>query len=71
MQGSAFERLVNEGDQIAMGETLLHFDAEKIAQAGYEDTVMITVTNTADFLDVVALAQHQEIKAGDQLLAIF
>ena len=54
-----------------MGETLLHFDAEKIAQAGYEDTVMITVTNTADFLDVVALAQHQEIKAGDQLLAIF
>jgi PTS system beta-glucosides-specific IIC component len=49
----------------------LHFDAEKIAQAGYEDTVMITVTNTADFLDVVALAQHQEIKAGDQLLAIF
>ncbi|MGH1892685.1 beta-glucoside-specific PTS transporter subunit IIABC [Enterococcus entomosocium] len=71
MQGSAFERLVNEGDQITMGETLLHFDAEKIAQAGYEDTVMITVTNTADFLDVVALAQNQEIKAGDQLLAIF
>jgi len=58
-------------DQITVGETLLHFDSEKIAQAGYEDTVMITVTNTADFLDVVALAQHQEIQAGDQLLAIF
>ncbi|MCT8192389.1 PTS glucose transporter subunit IIA, partial [Pseudomonas monteilii] len=71
MQGSAFERLVNEGDLITVGETLLHFDSEKIAQAGYEDTVMITVTNTADFLDVVALAQHQEIQAGDQLLAIF
>ena len=43
----------------------------KIAAAGYEDTVMITVTNTMNFLDVVALAAHQEVQAGDQLLAVF
>lgn len=71
MQGDGFTRQVNDGDTFSAGQALLHFDSAKIAAAGYEDTVMITVTNTMNFLDVVALAAHQEVQAGDQLLAVF
>ncbi|WP_430611322.1 beta-glucoside-specific PTS transporter subunit IIABC [Enterococcus sp. DIV0876] len=71
MQGDGFSRQVNEGDTFVTGQALLHFDSAKIALAGYEDTVMITVTNTINFLDVVALAAHQDVQAGDQLLAVF
>ncbi|WP_461203052.1 beta-glucoside-specific PTS transporter subunit IIABC [Enterococcus sp. N342-3-1-2] len=71
MQGDGFTRQVNDGDTFSAGQALLHFDSAKIAAAGYEDTVMITVTNTMNFLDVVALAAHQDVQAGDQLLAVF
>ncbi|KPG70040.1 beta-glucoside-specific PTS transporter subunit IIABC [Enterococcus sp. RIT-PI-f] len=71
MQGDGFTRQVNDGDTFSAGQALLHFDSAKIAAAGYEDTVMITVTNTMNFLDVVALAAHQEVQAGEQLLAVF
>lgn len=71
MQGDGFSRQVNVGDTFVTGQALLHFDSAKIALAGYEDTVMITVTNTINFLDVVALAAYQDVQAGDQLLAVF
>ena len=71
LQGAAFERLINEGDILVKGQELLHFDSEKINAAGYEDTVMITVTNTSNYLDVLAINKSTTIRVGEDLLAVF
>lgn len=71
MQGESFVREVNEGERIELGQVLLCFDSEKIQAAGYDDTVMITVTNTTDYLDVVPATIHQEVQEKEQFLAVF
>lgn len=71
LQGAAFERLVNDGDKITQGQTLLQFDSAKITEAGYDDTVMITVTNTPNYLDVIPANENKTIKASEKLLAVF
>lgn len=71
MQGESFVREVNEGDHIHSGQKLLRFDSQKIEDAGYEDTVMITVTNTSDYLDVIPATDSKQVSANDQFLAVF
>lgn len=71
MQGESFVREVNEGDHIHSGQKLLRFDSQKIGDAGYEDTVMITVTNTSDYLDVIPATDSKQVSANDQFLAVF
>lgn len=71
MKGESFVREVNEGDHIHSGQKLLRFDSQKIGDAGYEDTVMITVTNTSDYLDVIPATDSKQVSANDQFLAVF
>ncbi|SER82701.1 PTS system, beta-glucosides-specific IIC component [Isobaculum melis] len=71
LEGAAFERLINDGDAINQGQALLRFDTEKIKAAGYDDTVMITVTNTANYLDVIPANETSTVKANEKLLAVF
>ena len=71
MQGESFVREVNEGDHIHSGQKLLRFDSQKIREAGYEDTVMITVTNTSDYLDVIPATDNKQVSANEQFLAVF
>lgn len=70
MQGEGFERLVDDGNSINQGQPLLRFDSEKINAAGYEDTVMITVTNTANYLDVIPVVENDEINSSEKLLVV-
>ena len=53
LDGQFYTAFVKEGDQVKKGETLLTFEADKIAEAGYELTTPIIVTNTGQYLDVV------------------
>ena len=71
MKGESFIREVNEGDSIHPGQELLRFDSQKIQEAGYEDTVMITVTNTSNYLDVIPATEMKQVSASDQFLAVF
>ncbi|HFI0393483.1 TPA: glucose PTS transporter subunit IIA [Streptococcus suis] len=57
MNGNGFEKLVAAGDKVKAGTPLAKFDAAKIAEAGLDDTTMIIVTNTADFTEVLPLAE--------------
>ncbi|KYG29565.1 beta-glucoside-specific PTS transporter subunit IIABC [Alkalihalobacillus trypoxylicola] len=53
LDGQFFTTHVQEGDLIKKGDTLLSFDTEKIAEAGFDLTTPIIVTNTGQYLDVV------------------
>ena len=48
MKGDGFECLVNEGDEVKLGQPLIRFSREKIKAAGYSDTVAVLLTNSDD-----------------------
>lgn len=52
MNGEGFTPHVAKGDQVVAGQPLLTFDHEKVAQAGYADTVITIVTNSGSFTTV-------------------
>ncbi|MBF0787912.1 MULTISPECIES: PTS beta-glucoside transporter subunit IIBCA [unclassified Streptococcus] len=69
MDGDGFEKLVAVGDTVSAGTPLAKFDASKIAAAGLDDTTMVIVTNTADFVAVEALASGT-VTHGDVFIKI-
>lgn len=52
--GKYFESFVENGSRIKAGETLVIFDIEKIKAEGYDLTTPVIVTNTNEYIDVVA-----------------
>lgn len=49
------------------GDLLISFDIEEIQKAGYDITTPVLVSNTADYLDILA---KKEGKAGEELITI-
>jgi len=49
MGGKGFKLCVRQGDAVKNGQTLVEFDREEIKAAGYLGTVMMAVTNSAEF----------------------
>ena len=48
MQGEGFTAYVEEGAEVKAGQKLLGFDREAIKKAGYNDTVVMLLTNSDD-----------------------
>ncbi len=48
MQGEGFTAFVEEGAEVKAGQKLLGFDRAAIAKAGYNDTVVMLLTNSDD-----------------------
>ena len=48
MQGEGFTAFVEEGAEVKAGQKLLGFDREAIKNAGYNDTVVMLLTNSDD-----------------------
>ncbi|MBO6291734.1 MAG: PTS transporter subunit EIIC [Selenomonas sp.] len=49
LNGEGFEALVKAGDKVTAGTPLIKFDKEVIKAAGYGTTVIMAVTNSADY----------------------
>ncbi|MFT8824849.1 MAG: beta-glucoside-specific PTS transporter subunit IIABC [Liquorilactobacillus mali] len=49
LNGKYFETKVKQGQHVKQGEELIVFDSEKIKAAGYDNTVMMIVTNTKQY----------------------
>ena len=52
MEGNGFEALVKQGDKVILGQPLINFDLDKIAEAGYADVVIVVLTNSDNFKEV-------------------
>ncbi len=55
MNGDGFTKHVNEGDKVKKGTPIVSFDIDKIKAAGYDTTVSVIVSNTADFAEVTGV----------------
>lgn len=48
LKGKYFNSFVKEGDRVALGQELLQFDYMQIENAGYENTVIMVITNSSE-----------------------
>lgn len=69
LNGENFESFVEQGASVSKGDKLVSFDIEAIHQAGFSTTTPIIVTNTADYLDVVPVAEN-EVKKNQEILKV-
>lgn len=69
MNGEGFMPHVAKGDQVVAGQPLLTFDREKVAQAGYADTVITIVTNSGSF-STVEPQVNRDLAAGEVAVII-
>lgn len=69
LRGQYFDAKVSQGQHVTAGEPLGSFDIEKIADAGYDPTLIMAITNTADFANVEPIETNQ-VKNGDPLVAV-
>src|SRR5699024_12884355 len=53
-KGKGFAVRVKTGDHVQKGQELIRFDLDDLRKAGYDVTSPVIVTNSDDFLDVVA-----------------
>ncbi|TWS94034.1 sucrose-specific PTS transporter subunit IIBC [Streptococcus sp. sy018] len=69
MNGKGFVQNVKANQTVKAGDVLGTFDSKAIADAGLDDTTMVIVTNTADFVAVETLASGN-VQEGSKLLQV-
>ena len=69
MNGEGFDVAVAKGDRVNAGDTLVTVDFDKVREAGYSTTTLMTVLNTA-LLKTVAPKTDVDVKAGDEVIAV-
>jgi PTS system beta-glucosides-specific IIC component len=57
LDGRGFKPAVTRGDQVKAGDLLAEVDLNVVAEAGYDTTTLVVVTNTAQLAGVVPVAQ--------------
>ncbi|MDF2869774.1 MAG: bglP [Anaerocolumna sp.] len=67
--GKYYETKVKQGERVTKGQLLLEFDMDGIKKAGYDITTPIIVSNTEDFLEVLA-TDKGTVKAKDDFITI-
>lgn len=67
--GKHFTAHINQGDAIKKGQLLMEFDIEAIKAAGYDVVTPVIISNTDDYLDVLAAAKG-EVTTDDTLITI-
>lgn len=60
LKGRAFETFVKVGERVRLGQKLLSFDKQIIQAAGYDPTVLVIITNTAE-MAVIETTKQTEI----------
>lgn len=67
LKGKYFQIHTKQGDTVEKGDLLISFDIDGIQKAGYDITTPVLISNTADYMDVLA---KQEGKAGEGLITV-
>lgn len=71
LEGKGFVPYVAQGERVSAGQPLLSFSRKAIAEAGYEDCVVLVITNTASFDDVELVATPEsDIVAGSAVVRV-
>ncbi len=69
LNGRGFEVFVKQGQRVNAGDRLLTFDRNVLKEAGCSDEVLMVVTNTADYLDVVPM-KTGAVRTGEDAVRV-
>lgn len=67
--GRYFEAFVNQGDTVTNGQKLVSFDKEAVEKEGYSSEILMIITNTNDYLDIITM-QNGHAEAGTDALRV-
>lgn len=67
LKGKYFQTHIRQGDHVKKGDLLISFDMEAIQKAGYDITTPVLVSNTGDYLDILA---KKEGNAEGELITV-
>lgn len=70
LNGEGFAALVKTGDHVKRGEKLIEFDRKKIRNQGFDSTVIVVVTNTDSYLDVLNQHENEDVETGKEVLSL-
>ena len=70
LEGKGFELLVKMGESVKVGAPLVKFDRDVIHAAGYQDTVIMAVTNSAEY-PLMKKTTGMDAKAGETPVLTF
>ena len=66
LEGKYFEGFVEQGQEVKKGDILAKYQAAKVEEAGFDPVIIVVVTNSNDYLDVISASNEQE----DELLTV-
>lgn len=69
LEGEHFNIFVKNGDRVSVGDKLVEFDKDAIKSKGYDVITPIIVTNTMDYLEVIA-SNVEVVKQGDEIITV-
>ena len=69
LEGKYFTTKVKQGDHVQAGTTLIEFDKDKIAAAGYNTITPVIVTNHAQYMDMV-ITDEKDVAEEANLLTV-
>ena len=70
LEGKGFELLVKMGEKVKVGAPLVKFDRDVIHAAGYQDTVIMAVTNSGEY-PLMKKTTGMDAKAGETPVLTF
>ncbi|CAM4077146.1 beta-glucoside-specific PTS transporter subunit IIABC [Streptococcus penaeicida] len=59
LAGDHFETFVKEGDQVSVGQKLIHFDKIIIENKGYNSQIPVIITNSANYSNIELVSESQ------------
>ncbi|MGR3742340.1 beta-glucoside-specific PTS transporter subunit IIABC [Companilactobacillus sp. DQM5] len=71
LDGQGFESYVDVGQEVKIGDKLIKFDNKEILKKGFDTTIMVVVTNSDNYLDILdKFEKNSEVKQGQNSLAL-
>ena len=70
MKGEGFRNHIRLGQVVNRGDILLEMDLWKVRNSGYDDTVIMAVSNSKDFAKVEALVTAGKVTTGDSVMKV-
>ena len=70
MKGDGFKSFVKLGQVVRRGDKLLQMDLWKVRNSGYDDTIIMAVSNSKEFAKVEAMMSGGKVNTGYGVLKV-
>lgn len=69
LDGKYFETKAEVGQYVKAGDPIVTFDIDAIKDAGYDVTTPVIITNTPEYLDIIAIDEKQ-VNKSDKIITV-